>query len=97
MTTLHTLNQASPAILQRLLRFASPQDGLLLIGDGVYLLAQDLVASTAIHLYYRHQDYDQRGLSDNDSPVNSPANATAVDDNDWVQLTLTHSRTVHWK
>ena len=89
--TLHTLNLANPDVLQRLLRFANPQDSLLLTGDVVYLLPQLNANPAAIVTYYRRPDADQRGLDTRYSP------AIPIDDEAWVKLTLTHQRLLTWK
>jgi tRNA 2-thiouridine synthesizing protein B len=107
-STLHTLNASAreqAALLQRLLRYASAGDSLLLIENGVYNLtdADSLAAIKAagFTLYCLQTDALARGLinSHNNSitAVDSTViDATVVDDNGFVELTCNHHKVVSW-
>lgn len=64
-------------------------DCLMLAGDGVYQLP---LLSNHAELYVRAADIEQRGLNPADYK-----NATCINDNQWVELTLKHQPVVSLK
>lgn len=85
--SLHMLMSAAPHWPERLKQTVGPQDELLLVGDGVYLLPQLLGHP---NLYVREQDLMQRGLTTEHKGV------TYVTDEEWVHFTLIHQPVVSW-
>lgn len=83
---LHMLMSSAPHWPAQLQPLLSPDDILLLAGDGVYL--QPFIRHLA-QVYVREYDLTQRGIS-----LLPPVQA--LNDADWVKLTLAHQPVVSW-
>lgn len=95
--SLHILNASSfehAALAQRLTRFASSGDGVLLIENGVHTLQDaDLLASieqAGLTVYALTPDVNARHLPTPSSAV------TLVDDVDFVSLCCAYRKTISW-
>ncbi len=105
MKTLHTFNASSReqrVMFERLIRFASPGDSLLLLENGVYCIT-DAHALRAAHalglaLYALQPDLEARGLRINESELltSKDYRCTAVDDAGFVQLCCQHHKVLNW-
>jgi len=92
MTTLHILNKTFYDNCQQAV---APNDVLLLIQDGVYLMLNqnfiDFVTKNSIHtLYALQNDAVARGLKP------TTASAKLIDYQRFVELTVNHSPIVSW-
>lgn len=108
-STLHTLN-ASPfehrALFERLLRFASPGDSLLLLENGVYGICDEKSLSAifdlGLTLYCLETDVIARGLQTvailarNPGPVSPENPVHRIDDHAFVALCCQHRKVVSW-
>lgn len=101
--TLHTLNASQPELFQRLLRCATSGDSLLLIENGVYIIANKhalhAANSLGIRLYCLQVDVCARGLqrwlsSGKDASV--MLEISTITDADFVELSCVHSKVVSW-
>jgi tRNA 2-thiouridine synthesizing protein B len=97
-STLHTLNSSArenAALLQRLLRYASSGDSLLLIENGAYNLTDTdslaAIKAAGLSLYCLKADAVARGLQHN-----KQSDATIIDDNEFVALSCSHQKVVSW-
>lgn len=95
MSTLHIINKHSPAQgLSACLRVLRPGDALLLIEDGVYLLATEhlLALPDTMHCHALQEDLQARGLA-----LSAAANnCHVVDYAGFVSLVCSHSRSLSW-
>jgi tRNA 2-thiouridine synthesizing protein B len=99
--TLHTYNKSldgGEARLRNCLRMLSPGDSLLLLEDGVYLVAQlhegmelRALLPANVALYALKPDLLARGIF-----VKIPADLSDIDYAGFVQLCLAHPRVVNW-
>lgn len=84
--TLHIIASPSPERLAQACDISSDKDEFLFIGDALYLLP-----SFSRFARYRIKDADIRGLT-----KNMPTSAIGVTDAEWVELTLSCTRTLTW-
>jgi sulfur relay protein TusB/DsrH len=94
--TLHLVLTSQTTTLKQLEHMLAPADSLVFIGDGVYAL-QLLTSNNWSHqnrCYFRTTDARQRGLPDS---LQDNIGAIAIDDKQWVELCLSHPRTLSWK
>lgn len=103
--TLHTLNGSSreyPALLDRLLRAASPGDSLLLLEDGVYCITDEKslqhIQTHDLQLFCLEADITARGLQVSLQKLHSLSQylCTNVDDEGFVDLACAHQKVVSW-
>lgn len=93
--TLHIVTNSpfsSPALTQCLARMAE-NDGLVLIQDGVYILAEQQLPvqiNTTDKVYVLSEDMQARGLKCTHS------NISVIDYAEFVALTLAYQRTLSW-
>ncbi len=83
---LHILMSPAPHWPAQLQPILSADDVLLLAGDGVYLLP---FFHHLARVYVRERDLEQRGIS-------LLPSAQALNDTDWVNLTLAHQPVLSW-
>ena len=108
-STLHTLN-ASPfehrVLFDRLIRFATPGDSLLLMENGVYTITNDYclttIRATGIALYCLQHDILARGLQHlpvlTDEIAGTPKENRIylIDDTTFVDISCKHHKIVSW-
>ena len=90
-TTLHILNRGpnQPELLQHLIDACSDGDTILLIEDGVYWSSDHFTHHFAgLDLTVLQADLAARGVK---AAIGEP-----IDDADFVDLTVAHSRSVSW-
>lgn len=84
--TLHIISSPSPERLSQASSLSSEGDEFLFVGDALYLLP-----SFSRFTRYRIKDAEVRGLIEN-----MPTTAIGVTDTEWVELTLSCTRTLTW-
>lgn len=90
-TTLHILNRGpnQTELLQHCLDAMTSGDALLLIEDGVYWSTAHFTEKlSGVDLYVLTADLEARGLKE--------PRGQSVDDDEFVDLTVVHSRSVSW-
>lgn len=94
MRQLHLLFNCTEA-LREALRWARPEDALLLIGDASYALIDELAAaqlrSTNATLLVLASDVQCRGMSNR-----VPPHVTSLDDSDWLALCAQYDSIKSW-
>ena len=93
---LHIINKApdQSASLIRCLDCLAPDDSLVLIEDGVYLLTwppAKIESLAKTNIYYLQSDVKARGLADL-----TVQTATPIDYSELVELVCSHSKSVSW-
>ncbi|MBM95675.1 MAG: hypothetical protein CMI09_07505 [Oceanospirillaceae bacterium] len=94
MSTLYQISQTQCD--QALVPLLNDGDSLILLGDACYTQTQwrqslDAIAQgkDSIPIFVRQSDLEQRGLG-------RPVQMTVITDSEWVELSLSHSRTISW-
>ncbi|WP_430462535.1 DsrH/TusB family sulfur metabolism protein [Thalassolituus sp. LLYu03] len=83
---IHQIFSPNPSVLMDVSALAAAGDCVLLLGDGVYLQEQ---AAAHFTVYVRAQDAATRGLA-------VTASATSISDQEWLALTMSHTKPISW-
>jgi len=98
MSTLHQIQDPSPALLDELANVIGKDDAVILLGRAVALnslLAGQIgfeSAQPSPAVYIRQSDADACGVT-----TENCSTALLISDDQWVELSLKHSKTISWK
>ena len=94
MSTLHQIQDPSPALLDELANVIGEDDAVILLGRAVALnsLLAGQIGFESVQVYIRQSDADACGVT-----TENCSTALLISDDQWVELSLKHSKTISWK
>ena len=90
--TLHQIQTASESVLAELALFIDDQDAVLLLGRAACMAELVSTMLDGANLLVRQSDADACGVAPSES-----AEFDTISDQQWVELTLSHTKTITWK